>query len=356
MEHFIGCDAHKKYSVFVAVNEQGVAGRAIRVEHSRGQYRGFLEDLPANSRIALEAGGHYYWLVDEIQRAGHQAHLANPLEAKKRMGRAGKKTDNGDAAGLAMLLRNGTLPTVWIPPTELRDQRELLRLRMFLVGQRTQWKNRIHGALARYNIALAAKDAFTLGGRRELGGRLAELPTHTRNSVETELVTVDFLEMQIEQTEARLSAILETSVEADLLKTIPYVGQILGMVMALEIGDVNRFPSSAHLASYSGLVARVHSSGGRTRLGQVCGNVNRYLKWAFVEAANLIVMHQRRLGGSHAVGLYQRVKRKQNHAKAAVAVARHLAEASYWILKKQQPYQEPRKTPKAAQTSTSTHG
>ena len=172
MKQFIGCDAHKKYSVFVAINEQGQSGKAIRVEHGRGLYRDFLEQLPAESLIALEAGGHYYWLVDEIERAGHQAILANPLEAKKRMGRAGKKTDQGDAEGLAILLRNGTLPTVWIPPAKLRDQRELLRLRMFLIGQRTQWKNRIHGALARYNIVLAAKDTFTQAGRLELSSRL----------------------------------------------------------------------------------------------------------------------------------------------------------------------------------------
>jgi len=112
------------------------------VEHTREQYRSFLGQLPANSQIALEAGGHYYWLVDEIQRAGHQAKLANPVEAKKRMGRVGKKTDKIDAEGLAILLRNGTLPTVWIPPGELRDQRELLRLRMFLVGQGSQAEGR----------------------------------------------------------------------------------------------------------------------------------------------------------------------------------------------------------------------
>ena len=356
MKQFIGCDAHKKYSVFVAVNEEGRAGKAVRVEHSGGHYRDFLEQLPANSLVALEAGGHYYWLVDEIQRAGHQAFLANPVEAKKRMGRVGKKTDKGDAEGLAILLRNGTLPTVWIPPAELRDQRELLRLRMFLVGQRTQWKNRILGALARYNIMLSAKDAFTHVGRLELGLRLEELPVHPRNSVESELATLDFLELQIEQTEATLTTVLETNADADLLKTIPYVGNILSMVLVLEIGDVNRFPSSAHLASYAGLVPRVHSSGGRTRHGQVCGNVNRYLKWALVEAANLIVMNQRRLPGSHVVDRYRRVRQKQNHAKAAVAVARHLAEAAYWILKQQQPYQEPRRAPTVARTSSSTHG
>ena len=292
MEQFIGCDAHKKYSVFVAVNERGEASRAVRVDHERQPYRQFLERLPAGSQIALEAGGHYYWMVDEMEYAGHNPRLVHPLEAKKRMGKTGKKTDKVDAKGLGILLRNGTLPEVWIPPADLRDQRELLRLRMFLVQQRTRFKNRIHAALARYNIQLGVRDVFSVEGRRRLGIQLTELPQHTRASVELELVTLDFVDMQIEEVEKRLEAILQVSAEADLLKTLPYVGPILSMVMALEIGKVERFPSAAHLASYAGLVPRVHSSGGHTRLGQICGDVNHYLKWAFVEAGNLVVIHQ----------------------------------------------------------------
>ena len=79
--------------------------------------------------------------------------------------------------------------------------------------------------------------------------------------------------------------------EADLLKTLPCVGEILSMVLMLEIGRVDRFPTAAHLASYAGLVPRVRSSGGHTRMGQVCGNVNRNLKWAFVEIGNLVVVN-----------------------------------------------------------------
>ena len=362
MEQFIGCDAHKTYSVFVAVNERGEASQAIRVGHDRELYRQFLERLPAASQIALEAGGHYYWIVDEMEETGHHPRLAHPLEAKKRMGKTGKKTDKVDASGLGILLRNGTLPEVWIPPAGLRDQRELLRLRMFLVQQRTRFKNRIQGALARYNIQLGVADAFGAEGRRRVRLRVRELPEHTAQSVEVELATLQFLETQIEHIEKRLEAMMQESAEADLLKTLPYVGRILSMVMTLEIGRVDRFPSAAHLASYAGLVPRVHSSGGHTRLGQICGDVNRYLKWAFIEAGNLVVIHQKRLAGQHVVRLYQRVKRKRNHQKAVVAVARHLAEAAYWILKKQEVYRDPQPKLKgpskgqAANTLSSTHG
>jgi transposase len=340
MEQFIGCDVHKKFSVFVAVNEKGHAGEAMRVAHDRLRYREFLARLPACSQIAVEATGSYGWVVDGMERLGHRPRLCNPLEAKRRMGLT-NKTDKLDTRGLAILLRNGTLPEVWIPPSELRDQRELLRLRIFLVRMRTRVKNRIQATLARHNVQVPGADLFGVAARLELGTRLPDLPLHCREAVEQELATVDFLKIQIESGEQRLDAIMKVSVEADLLKTLPCVGKILSMVPMLEIGRVDRFPTAAHLASYAGLVPRVHSSGGHTRLGQVCGNVNRNLKWAFVEIGNLVVVNQRRLAGTHVVRLYQRIKRAKNHQKAVVAVGRHLAEAAWWVLTKQEVYREP---------------
>jgi transposase len=140
-------------------------GEALRVAHDRELYREFLARLPAHSAIAVEASGSYSWLVDEMERSG------NPLEAKRRMGLT-HKTDKLDARGLAILLRNGTLPEVWIPPGELRDQRELLRLRIFLVRLCTRVKNRIHGTLARHNLQVPGADLFGFAARRQLGMRL----------------------------------------------------------------------------------------------------------------------------------------------------------------------------------------
>jgi len=351
MEQFIGCDAHKKFSVFVAVNEKGHAGEALRVAHDRELYREFLSRLPAHSAIAVEATGSYSWLVDEMERLGHRPKLCNPLEAKRRMGLT-NKTDKLDAKGLAILLRNGTLPEVWIPPSELRDQRELLRLRIFLVRMRTRVKNRIHATLGRHNIQVPGADLFGVAARKQLGMRLPELPVHCREAVEQELATVDFLKTQIESAERRLEGIRKVSVEADLLKTLPCVGEILSMVLMLEIGRVDRFPTAAHLASYAGLVPRVRSSGGHTRMGQVCGNVNRNLKWAFVEIGNLVVVNQLRLAGTHVVRLYQRVKRAKNHQKAVVAVGRHLAEAAWSVLSKLEVYREPHDRRQQALSST----
>jgi len=96
MKIYFGCDAHKKYSVFVALDEQGQASKPVRVEHDHDHHRRFLESLPAGSDIALETTGHWYWLVDLIEETGRRPHLADTVEAKKRMGKT-NKTDALDA-------------------------------------------------------------------------------------------------------------------------------------------------------------------------------------------------------------------------------------------------------------------
>jgi transposase len=95
------------------------------------------------------------------------------------------------------------------------------------------------------------------------------------------------------------------------------------------------------LASYAGTVPRIKSSGGKSFYGKVRPDVNRYLKWALVEAANVAVMNQWRWADRHVVQLYKRIMERKGHAKAVVAVARHLAEAAYWVLRKNESYKEP---------------
>lgn len=241
-----------------------------------------------------------------------------------------------------MLLRNGTLPVVWIPPAELRDQREMLRWRMFLSRMRTGVKNRIHGVLQRYNVDIAVSDLFSNGGRVKLLARLDELPQYSRQSVLEQLDTVDSLETKISECERILEEILWPSADRDLLDSLPCVGKILGAVMALEIGNVRRFPGPDHLASYAGLVQRAVESADWKRKDRCPRDCNVYLKWAYVEAANLISIHRGPWEDRHVVRLYERVKESSKmHGKATMAVARHLAEASYWMLNKQEVYREP---------------
>ena len=304
-------------------------------------FRAFLKQLPPGSQIALETSGFYYWMVDEMERAGHVARLAHARTAKRRMeGR--HKTNARDAQGLAMLLRNGTLPQVWIPSAEMRDQRELLRWRMCLSKIRARVKNRIHGALLRYNVDVAVSDLFGDQGRAELLSRLDELPRYSRASVLSQLELVDTLETQIAEREAEIKEMLYPSVERDLLDTLPCVGPVLSAVLALELGEVRRFPNPGSLASYAGLVPTARESAEWKKQDGCPRDCNVYLKWAYVEAANLIAAHRKQWSERHAVRLYERVRNKTRmHGKAALAVARHLGEASWHMPSKLEVYREP---------------
>jgi transposase len=341
MKSFFGCDAHKRYSFFSSINEAGHEGYSVKVENDRFQFRCFLRTLPPRSPIALETVGNWYWIIDEMEKAGHVPQLAHAGKAKLMMGQI-NKTDKLDARGLALLLRNGTLPSVWIPPGELRDQRELPRMRMALVHVRTMLKNRIHATLAKYALQIPeVSNVFGVTGQVLLRNRLKELPPYTRRSGETQLELLDQVETHIQVCEKQIKEVVAATPAMKLLMTLPGVGPILAVVIAMEIGDVERFPSSHHLASYAGTVPRIKSSGGRTFLGKIRPDVNRYLRWALIEAANVVAIHQSRWPGRHVAHLYRRIMKRKGHAKAVVAVARHLAEAAYAVLRRSEPYKEP---------------
>ena len=346
MKQYNACDAHKKYSIFGGVDERGKILGHVRVEHKREEYRSFLKTLPEGSSIALESMGSWYWMVDEMEKAGHHAILVHPRKAKMMMGQI-NKTDKLDVNGLGVLHRNGTLPEVWIAPAEIRDMRELPRMRMTFVSMRTKLKNRIHATLGKYNLQIEeVSDAFGVAGREQMEQLSKELPPETQRSMQEQLKLLDEVEERIEMAEKRIREIVKETPEMQLLKTLPGFGPILSIVAALEIGSIARFGRAEQLASYSGTVPRIHSSGGKTRFGKTCPDVNRYLKWAFIEAANIIMMKQSRMPEHHTVQLYQRIRSAKGHGKAIVAVARHLAEAAYWVLTKKEAYREPlRKKP-----------
>jgi transposase len=121
-------------------------------------------------------------------------------------------------------------------------------------------------------------------------------------------------------------------------------GAILSATIALEIGAIGRFLSAERLASYAGTVPRVHASGDRVRYGRTRPDVNRYLKWAFAEAANSAAVNYRRCPERHVSQLYARLRARKGHHKAVGAVARHLAEAAFHVLSRQQGYRDPTAT------------
>ena len=353
---FMGCDSHRKYSVFVAMDELGRTSSPIRVEHQLQELRLFLRHVPAGTDVAVEATGSWYWLVDEIEAAGLVPHLAQPFATQRMVGAGGKKTDSVDARGLATLLRNGTLPETWIPDAANRDLRNLMRTRLALREYQTGIKKRIVAAINCYGLRDPEEDAdlFRGKGRVQLSVYKGKLPQHTQEAVIQQWSLVDELEKQIEDLERQLKQELKPVADAQRLKTLPGVGSVLGATIYLELGAIARFACAERLASYAGLVPVVHASGGRVFYGPTTNRSNHYLRWAFVEAANLAAARRRVHPQRHVSRLYERLRAAKGHQKAAVAVARHLAESAWWILTKQQVYREPQ--PAAAAKSSSENG
>ena len=339
---YIAFDVHKRYTWARVEDKSARVLRQERICHGRGAVSAFLAECEANSPVAVETVGNWYWVVDEIEGAGCAPQLVNARLAKLMMGQV-NKTDKLDARGLNLLQRNGTLPTVWIPPAAVRDARELPRLRMALVGQRTQLKNRVHATLAKYGITPPeVSDLFGKAGRKALSGLIEQLPPNTAQATQVVLEQLEGLGQAIAAVERRMSEVFDATAENQLLRSLPGVGPILSVVIAAEMGDMARFASAERFASYAGTVPRVHASGGKSYGGRVRMDANPYLKWAFVEAANAALLQGDRYG--HVRRLYDRLRARRGHGKAIVAVARHLAEAAYWVLTKQQPYQEPRRS------------
>lgn len=346
-----GCDVHKEYSVFRSFDPQLGLGPPLRVVHRNGELERFLTTLPAGSPVALEACGCWMWMVGRLEAADLEPHLADPGKAKKRM--AGSiRTDATDAAGLVTLLASGTLPEVWMAPAAVRDLRTLVRTRLALRQHQSAFKNRIHGTLNQYGLKIwveeeedvEVRDWFTLKAQEHLARAIEQLPSASREAMRQQWMVVRDIEARIRSLEIATTARMGKLGWLRNLQTMPGVGKILGPTIGLEIGDVRRFASAQNLAKYAGVVPQVQSSGGKTWRGPTSRDCNHYLKWAFVEAANVIVAQQKKLEKTHphVVELYRRVKATTKlTGKAKVAVARHLAEASWWVLTRKQAYSEP---------------
>jgi transposase len=358
MKEYITLDAHKYYSLAARERVDGGAKRHDRIEHRPGSIRTYLEDIEPGTTVAVEATGNWYWITDEIEAAGGKPALVHPRKAKLMLGSI-NKTDKLDADGLNRLQRTGTLPVVWIAPAAVRDLRELSRTRMFLSRQRTRVKNRIQANLAKYGLTVTGyTDPMGKAALLAIRKRLAKLPPQTAIATGELLAGLDHLTGLVAAQEKRLAKLIKQTPQMRLLQTIPGIGRILSVVIALEVGEVSRFPDGAHLAAYAGTTPRVHSSGGKTRMGRLRCDVNRTLKWAFVEAANSIVIHiTRNAVRHHPAELYRRISARKGHQKAVGAVARHLAEAVWHVLDRGEPYHDPGGnppdlSPRAAQART----
>src|SRR5947208_4265633 len=227
MKEYIALDSHKRYSWVEREEVETGRVRVCRVLHARGSISEFLGGCLPGTPVAIEATANWYWIIDEIEQARCVPRLVHPRKAKLMMGQS-NKTDKLDTHGMNILQRNGTLPTVWIPPGPLRELRELTRTRVVLVAQRTRWKNRITATLEKWCLpSIEYSSPYGKIAREELGKRLEVLPEQTRWATRQMLAQLDSLSEQVREFEKRLEELVEVTPEMQRLETLPGVGVIL---------------------------------------------------------------------------------------------------------------------------------
>jgi transposase len=281
--------------------------------------------------IAVESTFNWYWLVDGLIEEGYTVHLANPAAIKQYEGLK-HSDDIRDAFHLAHLLKLGILPEGYIYPKKERPVRDLLRKRLFLMKHKTShilsFKNMVSRSLG---IQISSNEVKRL--YEEDVEKLFQ-QEHLILAGKAHIATIRFLKEKITGIE---KAILKKAVlrdEYSNLLTVPGVGKILALTIMLETGDIRRFPEVGNYVSYCRCVRSNRTSNGKSKGEGNSKNGNKYLSWAFVEAANFAVrsyLFVRRY--------YQKKTARTNSIVAIKAVSHKLARASYYVIKNQEVFQ-----------------
>jgi len=329
--NYSGIDLHSNNSVVTVTDQEDRVVAEKRLPNDLAKILSFL--LPWRETLAgvvVESTFNWYWLVDGLQAVGFKVHLANTTAIKKYEGLK-HSGDETDARYLAHLLRLGILPTGTILPPDQRAVRDLARKRMQLVRSRTTHILAVENITARQHGARISSNQV-----KHLTAETVDqmaLPEDVALAIKTNVAVITTLSAQIELLEKRLQEKVRGRPEYGLLTSVPGIGQVLATTILLETGPIERFAAAGHFASYARCVDSVHASNGKKKGEGNTKNGNKYLAWAFVEAANFALRYC-----AEAKRFYERKKAKTNKVVAIKSLAHKLARACFHILKERKPF------------------
>jgi len=283
--------------------------------------------------IVVESTFNWYWLIDGLMDAGYDClHLANPAAMKQYEGI--KHTDDQhDSFFLAQMLILGILPQGYIYPKEERPVRDLARKRLFLVRHKTSHILSLQSLIARCSGQRVSANEIRKFTVEDLQRLLQQ--EYIVLSAQANLDTIVFLKQQIRQLEKAIQKKVKLSKSFQQLMTVPGIGLILAMTIMLEVGDIGRFPQVGNFASYSRCVSSQRLSDGKSKGHGNRKNGNRYLSWAFTEAAHLSRRYNERFRS-----YYNRKVAQANTSLATKALSNKLARICYYIMRDQVPFQD----------------
>jgi transposase len=328
---YTGIDLHSNNSMVTVIDENDRVVAEKRLPNELTKIVALL--MPWREEMAgvvVESTFNWYWLVDGLQAAGFKVHLANTTAIKKYDGLK-HSGDETDARHLAHVLRLGILPTGTILPPAQRAVRDLSRKRMQLVRSRTAQILAVENITARqHGTRISSNQVKRLTA--EAVEHMSQ-PEEVGLAMKANLAVITTLSAQIELLEQRLLETVEERAEYRLLNSVPGIGHVLATTILLETGPIERFAGAGNYASYARCVNSVHTSNGKKKGEGNTKNGNKYLAWAFVEAANFALRYC-----PEAKRFYERKKAKTNNVVAIKALAHKLARACFHILKERQPF------------------
>lgn len=331
MACYSGIDLHSNNSVVVVSDEADRVLYQRRLPNNLAMIAGALEPYRGElAGVVVESTYNWYWLVDGLRAAGHRVHLANPAAMKRYEG-IKHSGDETDAAYLAHLLRLKILPTGYICPPAERAVRDLARKRLQLVRTRNAQVVSVESNLARQTGGRLSSNAVK---RMVLSDVAAlNLPEDVTPALAANVAVIQTLNAEVAKLEARLRERVRLRPQYRVLVTVPGIGEVLATLIMLETGAIERFAAVGNFASYARCVDSVHRSNGKKKGAGNVKNGNKYLAWAFIEAANFA-----RRYCPEAQRFYERKKAATNNLVATKALAHKLARACYHMLKEGRPF------------------
>src|SRR2546422_6116908 len=255
---YLGVDLHKRSCWVTVLDADGHLVESRKLGTEKWELEEFFGKVAKPAALAVEATFNWYYFLNVIEPLGLELHLVHPWKTRA-IASARIKHDKLDSRVLAELLRTGFLAEAWIAPRAVREQRQLLRYRVHTVQWATRAKNSIHGVLNRNGIRLPLGSPFGPRGREFLSE--VELPETDRWEVSGQLVRLDLLRHQLGELDREIRKRSKASPIAQALEQIPGIGPFIASLLIAEIGDIWRFPTAKHLASYTGLVPSLYASG-----------------------------------------------------------------------------------------------
>ena len=335
--YYAGIDYHKNYSTVCILDaDRSVVVEATVRPNTKENFAAVFSRVDGTVKTTFECGLNWGRLFDILESLPivSDVVLANALQTRI-IAEAQVKTDKIDAQKLAWLLHSDLIPSIHIPGPTTRKRREVIRQRMYWVKARTKVRNRVHRILERQPDLQMPQVSDLFGKKGIAAMKKAEIADPDCFLLEQDLRMLKTLDELVKEDETLMKKEIENDKDLEILMSLPGVGLTIGSVLRNEIDGVDRFLNAKRLCAYAGLVPTTHSSGGKTRNGRMMIGCNKWLKWAFIEAAWVAVGCNAYFGG-----LYRDQKARGKKANTAITiVARRMCRISWQILHEQRNFE-----------------